>query len=95
MPDLLGAEYGNNLRYFLKHGVAAGDGVTYLIIIQKARTDRSCLGAAFTAEHWALRCAARALQMTDEPQLEILPKLPPNAQYIWRRNSCFDWCASI
>ena len=36
-PSVLGAEYGNNLRYFLKHGVAAGDGVTYLIIVQKAR----------------------------------------------------------
>ena len=33
------------------------------------------------------------MQMTDEPQLDILPKLPPNARLLFRQNACYDWCA--
>ncbi len=31
--------------------------------------------------------------MTEEPQLDILPKLPHNARLIFRMNACYDWCA--
>ncbi len=41
---LASSEYGNNLRYFARHGIAAGDGVDYIIVVQRA-----CPGPAFSS----------------------------------------------
>jgi len=52
------SEYGNNLRYFVRHGLAAGDGVDYIIVVQRA-----CPGPCL------LVAPALAMDMLDQRKL--------------------------
>lgn len=36
-------EYENNLRFFLRHGVEAGDGCDYVVIIQTGGTSKASI----------------------------------------------------
>lgn len=39
------AEYINNLRFFVKHGMYPGDGCDYIIAVQQARRDNDTVAA--------------------------------------------------
>jgi hypothetical protein len=40
---------------------------------------------------WVICVHAQYDEATFEAIVKRLPDLPPNARYIWHRNSCYDW----
>jgi hypothetical protein len=84
------AEYINNLRFFVKHGMLPGDGCDYIIVVQQAgQLSHAAIAAVTpTKNHIRSWTSAAALQDPAPIMTQVLPDLPANAHYKFHPNQC-------
>ena len=97
-------EYIANLRFFARHGMAAGDGCEYVVVVQEdegAEVRRGawrgapggmppgeCAGAACRAH---AEDSSRCGGVGQAWVYRGLGALPPNGRYLRHPNRCYDW----